>query len=252
VSIVTGAARGIGLATVEVLLREAAIVLGVDRDPSTATGLGDSYVHEIADVTDFPAMDRVVRGAAERFGRIDILVNNAGVHPPKTPIDDVPVEEFEALLAQNLTSMFVTCRAAMPSLRSSQGSIVNVGSMVSLLGQEGAAAYCATKGAISAMSKSLAIDEAAYGVRVNCVCPAAIQTAMSGPPNEQARAVAASFAWLDRRGSAAEVAEVVAFLASERASFITGQDIVISGGADLGYGLKANNYYEAVAAANRR
>jgi NAD(P)-dependent dehydrogenase (short-subunit alcohol dehydrogenase family) len=251
VSIVTGTSQGIGRAIAQTLLREGAVVAGCDLNPAAAADLGPPYSHAVLDVTDFAALARFVEQTAERHQGLDILVNNAGGHPPKTPIDDVSVEDFEALLAQNLTSMFVACRAALPALRRSHGSIVNLSSVVALFGQEGAAAYCATKGAISGMSKSLAIDEAAYGVRVNCVCPAAIATPMGGSPSAAAQALGASLAWLDRRGSAAEVGEVVTFLASERSSFVTGQDIVIGGGADLGYGLKANTYYNAVAAVNQ-
>jgi NAD(P)-dependent dehydrogenase (short-subunit alcohol dehydrogenase family) len=251
VSIVTGTAQGIGRAIAQTLLREGAVVAGCDLNPAPPGDLGPGYSHAQVDVTDFAVLHRFIEETAARHQGLDILVNNAGGHPPKTPIDEVSVEDFEALLAQNLTSMFAACRAALPALRASHGSIVNLSSVVALFGQEGAAAYCATKGAISGMSKSLAIDEAAHGVRVNCVCPAAIDTPMGGPPSPQGEALGASLAWLNRRGSAAEVAEVVTFLASGRASFVTGQDIVIGGGADLGYGLKANTYYDAVAAVNR-
>jgi NAD(P)-dependent dehydrogenase (short-subunit alcohol dehydrogenase family) len=248
VAIVTGTAQGIGRAIAEVLLREGATVAGCDLNPPRGEDLGDRYTHTIVDVTDFTGLDGFVRQVADEHGGLDILVNNAGAHPPHTPVDDVSVAGFEALLAQNLTSVFAACRAALPALRRRAGAIVNLSSGVALYGQNGAAAYCATKGAISAMSRSLAIDEAAHGVRVNCVCPGAIDTAMAGPPSPQATALAGSLAWLNRRGTATEVAEVVTFLASDRASFVTGQDVMIAGGADLGYGLKANTFYDATAA----
>jgi NAD(P)-dependent dehydrogenase (short-subunit alcohol dehydrogenase family) len=251
VAIVTGAAQGIGRAIAEALVREGATVAGCDLNPMRGEGPGDRYTHAIVDITDFAGLTSFIQQVAERHAGLDILVNNAGAHPPKTPVDDVSVGDFEALLAQNLTSVFVACRAALPSLRRRAGAIVNLSSAVALFGQDGAAAYCATKGAISAMSKSLAIDEARCGVRVNCVCPGAIDTAMAGPPSPRSTALAGSLAWLNRRGTAAEVADVVTFLASERASFITGQDVVIGGGADLGYGLKANAFYDAADAASR-
>ena len=248
VAIVTGTAQGIGRAIAEVLLREGATVAGCDLNPPRGEDPGDRYTHTIVDVTDFAGLDGFVRQVADEHGGLDILVNNAGAHPPHTPVDDVSVADFEALLAQNLTSVFAACRAALPALRRRAGAIVNLSSGVALYGQNGAAAYCATKGAISAMSRSLAIDEAAHGVRVNCVCPGAIDTAMAGPPSASATALAGSLAWLNRRGTATEVAEVVTFLASDRASFVTGQDVMIAGGADLGYGLKASTFYDATAA----
>jgi len=162
VAIVTGTAQGIGRAIAGVLLREGATVAGCDLNPMRGEGPGDRYTHAIVDVTDFAGLAGFVGQVADRHGGLDILINNAGAHPPHTPVDDVSVADFEALLAQNLTSVFAACRAALPALRRRAGAIVNLSSGVALFGQNGAAAYCATKGAISAMSRSLAIDEAAH------------------------------------------------------------------------------------------
>src|ERR1043165_8461172 len=117
VAIVTGTAQGIGRAIAEVLLREGATVAGCDRNPMPGASPGARYSHAIVDVTDFAGLAGFVVQTARRHGGLDTLVNNRGPPPPKTPIDDVPVEVFEALLAQNLTSMFAACRAALPALR---------------------------------------------------------------------------------------------------------------------------------------
>ena len=247
VAIVTGASRGIGRACAEVLLREGAWVVGCSREVPATPPDGPRYLHRTVDVADPDQVEAFVGEVIERFGTLDVLVNNAGTHPRTQVIDGVTTADFEALLALNLTSMFVACRAALPALRRSRGSIVNMGSAVGLFGQEGAVAYCATKGAISGMTKALAIDEAAYGVRVNCICPGAILTPLAEavhPPDQQA--LVASWSWMDRWGKAEDIGELVAFLASSRAGFITGQDLLVGGGTELGYGLKAGEYFRAM------
>jgi NAD(P)-dependent dehydrogenase (short-subunit alcohol dehydrogenase family) len=120
-------------------------------------------------------------------------------------------------------------------------------SAVGLYGQEGAVTYCATKAGISGLTKALAIDEAAHGVRVNAVCPGAILTPLAKATHpEERREKIAAWSWMNRWGTAEEVAELVLFLASDRSSFITGQDMVIGGGAELGYGFKGPQYYRTM------
>lgn len=249
VALVTGSAQGIGAGITEVLLREGATVIGIDRDPAKGPFRGSSYHHELIDVTDYPKLESFLQAVETRFGHLDILVNNAGTSPPHGPVDEVSVEDFERLIRINLTSVFVACKAALPSLRKSRGCIVNISSLVALQGQDGAAAYCATKGGISSMSKSIAIDEGRNGVRVNCIVPGQILTPLWGSPSAEAIDLAASTSWLNRVGHPAEVGELASFLASEMAGFITGLDVPISGGAELGYGLKAQTYVDAIAAA---
>jgi NAD(P)-dependent dehydrogenase (short-subunit alcohol dehydrogenase family) len=246
VAIVTGASRGIGRATVEALIGAGATVIGADLEPAPPLiGTARKRLHHrIVDVADATALEAFVRAAAEKFGRLDVLVNNAGTHPPTQPIDTISVADFDRLVAINLRSVFVACRAALPALRRSGGAIVNMASAVGLFGQEGAASYCATKAGITGLTKALAIDEAPNGVRVNAVCPGAILTPLAKVQHPRDRRdKIGSWAWLNRWGTPEEVAQAVLFLAGGRASFITGQDLVIGGGTELGYGFKGPHYY---------
>jgi NAD(P)-dependent dehydrogenase (short-subunit alcohol dehydrogenase family) len=244
VAVVTGTSRGIGRAAAEALLGAGAIVFGCSEDSPTDPLRARRYRHLKVDVTVPPEIEALMATVVEEAGHIDILVNNAGGHPPTRAIDDFSVEDFDELVRLNLRSVFVACRAAIPALRKVRGAIVNIGSAVGLYGQEGAVTYCATKAAISGLSKALAIDEAPHGVRVNTICPGAILTPLAKEvhPKER-RDKIATWSWMNRWGTAGEVAELVLFLASERSGFITGQDIVIGGGTELGYGFKGRQYY---------
>jgi NAD(P)-dependent dehydrogenase (short-subunit alcohol dehydrogenase family) len=245
VAIVTGSSRGIGRAAAEALLAAGATVAGCDLDATTLRSR--RYRHARLDVADPAAVTGFVGETVRELGRLDALVNNAGTHPPTVAIDAFSVEDFDRLVQVNLRSVFVACKAALPALRRTGGAIVNIASAVGLYGQEGAAAYCATKAGISGLTKALAIDEAPNRVRVNAVCPGAILTPLAKaahPPKRREKI--AGWAWMNRWGTPEEVAALVLFLASDRSSFITGQDIVIGGGTELGYGLKGPHYYAAM------
>jgi NAD(P)-dependent dehydrogenase (short-subunit alcohol dehydrogenase family) len=184
-----------------------------------------------------------VREAAARHGRLDCLVNNAGWHPPHRPIDAFTAQEFRDLLELNLVSMFVACQEALPHLRKTKGSVINLSSLVGSMGQIHATTYVATKGAITAFTKALAIDEAAHGVRVNSVSPGNIWTPLwkeavdASPEPARTRADGDAAQLLGRMGTIEEAGRLCLFLAAE-ATFTTGVDHILSGGAELGYGRK--------------
>lgn len=128
------------------------------------------------DVTSEVDMQPLMNAAMARFGRIDVLVNNAGWHPPAMSLDETSVEDFEKLLRLNLTSTFMGCKFALPHLKATRGSIINMSSEVALIGQGEAPAYVATKAGQIGLTKALALDLAPHGVRVNAVCPAGVMT----------------------------------------------------------------------------
>ena len=197
-----------------------------------------------ADVSQVEDIERVIAFAAGKFGRIDCLVNNAGWHPPHKPIDDFSVEDFRSLLQLILVSYFAACKVALPHLRKVRGNIINMSSLVGSMGQEGATTYVATKGAISAFTKALAVDEAAHEVRVNAVSPGNIYTPLwqeaidAAPDPARCRADGEAAQLLGRMGTIEEAGRVCLHLAAE-ATFTTGIDYILSGGAELAYGKKA-------------
>lgn len=249
--IVTGGSKGIGEGCVRVFVEAGAHVVfcarGAEAGEALArevTARGPGTAHFVAcDVSKPDEVRRLIETTLARHGRIDCLINNAGWHPPHKPIDDFSVEEFRALLDLNLVSIFSACKLALPQLRRSKGSIVNLSSLVGSMGQLHAATYVATKGAITAFTKALAIDEAEHDVRVNSVSPGNVMTPLwqqaidAAPDPARCRKDGEDAQLLGRMGTIEEVGRLCLFLAAE-ATFTTGVDHTLSGGAELGYGRK--------------
>ncbi|HWK10987.1 MAG TPA: SDR family NAD(P)-dependent oxidoreductase [Vicinamibacterales bacterium] len=253
VVIVTGGTKGIGAGCVRVFVEEGgSTVVFCARDAAdgraleaeiNAKGPGRALFVR-ADVNRVEDIQHLIDVAVERFGRIDCLINNAGWHPPHKPIDDFSVDDFRSLLNLNLVSYFAACKFALPHIRKVKGNIINMSSLVGAMGQIGATTYVATKGGITAFTKSLAIDEAAHDVRVNSVSPGNIYTplweeAIAGAADPaQCRADGDAAQLLGRMGTIEEAGRLCLFIAAD-ATFTTGVDHILSGGAELGYGRKS-------------
>jgi NAD(P)-dependent dehydrogenase (short-subunit alcohol dehydrogenase family) len=253
VTIVTGGSKGIGAGCVKVFVEEGgANVVFCSRNEDEGKAFeteANRYgpgraVFVRADVTRIDDIRRLVDATVERFGRIDCLINNAGWHPPHRSIDEFSIEDFRSLLDLNVVSYFATCKLALPHLRKVKGNIINMSSLVAAIGQVGAPSYVATKGAITALTKALAVDEAAYEVRVNSVSPGNIYTPLwqeaidAAPDPAQCRADGDAAQLLGRMGTIEETGRLCLFLAAD-ATFTTGVDHILSGGAELGYGRKS-------------
>jgi meso-butanediol dehydrogenase / (S,S)-butanediol dehydrogenase / diacetyl reductase len=241
----TGAASGIGRECALACAREGASVVvadvDFDRARHTAAELGSGSLAVDCDVSDGLSVERAVAAALARFGRIDAVHNNAGIAAPSKPLDETSETEWDRLLAVNLKSVFWTTRATLPALKQSRGAILNTASLVGLIGQANHAAYSATKGAMITLTKSMALDYAPYGIRVNAVCPAGVWTPMLERWAGEQPDPAGIHTYLDRihalgycpRGDV--VGDAAVFLLSERSRFITGCILPVSGGAELGY-----------------
>jgi NAD(P)-dependent dehydrogenase (short-subunit alcohol dehydrogenase family) len=235
VAIVTGAAGGVGRATVELLTARGARVIAEDLNPAVSELEGERVVTLRGDVAAPDTARRAVALANERFGALDVVVNNAGRFLLKPTVDTTD-GEWDELLRVNVRGAFLHCREALPALiEYGDGRIVNVASISGTIGLPGQTAYCSTKGAIVQLTRQLAIEHAPR-VRVNAVAPGAIDTgfmdeALTGVPDREATlaSVAASHP-LGRLARADEIAEVIAFLASPRSSIITGAILMADGG----------------------
>lgn len=251
VVIVTGGSHGIGEACVREFVAAGSKVVfcarGAERAGQLVAELNEQNpgsTHFIrCDISDADQIQNLINETAAKFGGIDCLINNAGWHPPSTPIDDFTIQDFRSLLDSNLVSIFAACKFALPHLRRTQGNIINMSSLVAQLGQLHATTYVATKGAITAFTKALAIDEAMYGVRVNSVSPGNIYTPLWQEGIDQtsdplaSRAVGEAAQLMGRLGTIREAGRLCLFIAAE-ATFTTGVDHILSGGAELGYGHK--------------
>jgi NAD(P)-dependent dehydrogenase (short-subunit alcohol dehydrogenase family) len=245
--LITGAAKGIGLATARKFADAGAAVALFDRDRAALT----SAVAELqarsaralaieGDVSARADLDRAVEAADAAFGGLDVLVSNAGIHFARA-IDEYTEDEWDRIVDVNLKGPFHAVRAALPALRRSKGTIVFVASMTALVGQDRGAAYVASKGALVSLTKALALELARAGIRVNCVCPAGVDTplmrewAATLPDPDAVLHGQAAMHLTGRLASADEIPSVILFLASPAASFITGVALPIEGGATLGY-----------------
>jgi NAD(P)-dependent dehydrogenase (short-subunit alcohol dehydrogenase family) len=198
-------------------------------------------VHIPCDVADPEQLRRAIERAAAEFGRIDCLINNAGSHPPATTIDDTRLEDLDALLRLNFVSTFAGCKYALPWLRKTKGTIINMSSMVAILGQEHSSAYCSTKGAQLSLTKALAVELGREGIRVNAILPGNVDTplmrdwAATLPDPESALKRVAELQVFGRMASGEEIGRIALFLATDDSSFLTGQAIEAEGGASLDY-----------------
>ena len=231
--VVTGAASGIGRSMAERFVAEGATVFGGDL---RVDGVPDRCVAVEVDVSDESSVDALVARAVSDTGRLDVLCNNAGVGSTADAVS-CSVEEWDRLFAVNVRSVFLGTRAAVPHmLAGGGGSIVNTASVAGMIGLRDRAAYCATKGAVIAFTKQVAVQYAADGIRCNCVCPGTVDSPWVGRLLDEAADPAAARAALvarqplGRLGTPDEVAGIAVHLASDDAAFVTGSAWVVDGG----------------------
>ncbi|MGK5556829.1 SDR family NAD(P)-dependent oxidoreductase [Actinomadura kijaniata] len=246
VAVVTGGSLGIGRAVVERLAADGAEVVfcGVEADAvrdaeRESRDRGHRVTGVVADVTDATAMRDLVALAVERHGGLDTLVTSAGIQRYGT-VEDTSEELWDEVLSVNLKGVFLACKAAVPALRArGGGTIVTVSSVQAFASQRAVAAYTASKAAINGLTRAIALDHAADGIRANVVCPGSVETPMlrwaadlfrGETPREEQIAEWGRAHPLGRVARAAEVAEVVAFLAGPRSSFVTGSEHRVDGG----------------------
>lgn len=236
VVIVTGAARGQGLAAVRLFEAEGASIVATDILPSIqevfeAATVRDTHLVIEHDVTDEDQWRHVVESALGKFGHIDVLVNNAGV-TSRTGIEETSMSEWDRVLKINAQSVLLGMQAVLPFMRQSKsgGVIVNVSSIYALVGSGASAAYQASKAAVHMLTKTAAVQYASENIRINSVHPGIIDTPMIADMTEDRYNILVSGTPMGRLGSAEEVAKGVVFLASDDASFITGTELVIDGG----------------------
>lgn len=240
VAIVTGSASGIGAAIGKELRRRGARVVLVDISPQVPPAKEDSSGADDrgalvlqADVAAPGAAEEIVAGALDHFGRLDVLVNNVGVMDGMSAITDTSDETWRRVLGVNLTGPFALTRAALqPMLDAGRGAVVNVASVAALFGARGGVSYTVSKHGLIGLTKSVAAHYADHGIRANAVCPGGVRTAMGDdwPAGFGADAIDSVRPSMPRSGEPAEVATVVAFLASDEASFVNGAVITADAG----------------------
>lgn len=243
VAIVTGGGTGIGRAIVLAFAREGAKVAIAGRRPEKleevakeVNGTGGDARAMVCDVTSAQAVQRLVDETEKAFGALNVLVNNAGTLSAST-VETVTEEEFDRILATNVKGPFLMSRAVLPAFRrSGGGAIVNIGSILGLVAMKDRVAYCASKGAVTLLTKAMALDHAHEKIRVNCICPSIVETEpvkglfSKTDQGRKARDARIASLPLGRFGQPKDVAELAVFLASEESAWMTGTAIPIDGG----------------------
>jgi 3-oxoacyl-[acyl-carrier protein] reductase len=238
VAIVTGAARGIGLATAERLAREGAAVVMADYDLDQAqqaaralVAQGRAVLVQQCDVSRRADVLAMVRAAEDTYGRIDILVNNAGIAGRAAPLEEVTDEDWDRMMEVDLKSVFLCCQAVIAGMKARRsGRIINVASIAGKEGNPNMIPYSTAKAGVIGLTKALAKEVASFGVYVNAISPAVIETPILRQLTPEQVQYMVQRIPLGRTGKPEEVAALICWLASDEASFTTGQCIDISGG----------------------
>ncbi|MFH4360106.1 SDR family oxidoreductase [Vibrio diabolicus] len=235
VALVTGSANGIGLAIAKRLYEEGANVALADWNEEQLANAVEGFdkqrvsAHSI-DVSDPDKVAALISDVVTRFGKLDILVNNAGVHVPGSEIEG-SVEDWKKISGVNIDGVVYCAKFALPELLKTKGCMVNTASVSGLGGDWGAAFYCASKGAVVNLTRAMALDHGAEGVRINAVCPSLVKTNMTNGWPQEIRDKFNERIALGRAAEPEEIASVVTFLASDDASFINGVNLPVDGGA---------------------
>lgn len=240
VALVTGGNSGIGRAIAELFAREKAKVVVADirrgETVQTIEKEGGTAIFIRADLRDDSQVKRLVDGCVKKYGTLDIVCNNAGIELVG-PLVEATEEEWDRVIDTNLKSVFLVSRHALPyMIRKRKGIIVNTASQLGIVARENLAAYSASKAGVILLTKAMALEHAKDGIRVNCVCPGAIETPMTNrilrfeSDSRKGRKLLVGKHPLGRLGRPEEIAQAVLFLASERSSFVTGAALVVDGG----------------------
>jgi NAD(P)-dependent dehydrogenase (short-subunit alcohol dehydrogenase family) len=236
VAIITGGGSGIGKAIAMAFVREGAKVVIAGRDSKkldlAAAEIGPDCLAVSADVSSAGSVEKLVSATLGRFKQINVLVNNAAVLLPGTA-ESLSEQDFDQTFDINVKGLWLMSRAVLPHMRvAGGGSIVNIGSVLSMVGARNRVAYSASKGAVLAMTKAMALDHAAEKIRVNCIAPGIVETEMVArfSTDENARKQRAAMHPMGRFGQPAEVASAAVFLASDESAWTTGSVITVDGG----------------------